>query len=216
MKHRLPVINPDRDGNPVDLGSMYMMRHYFIDKKLRGLEKNTKVLQYLGRVILYENILSYQLSYLIRAIQNQINSKLKKKRLFIKTDDPIDLLGSNLTFGALVFRLKSLSPKNILLADLRKFNEDRNTLTHYMHLGFSNTKDISLKARGLAVRAGGLIDRVASQREKVTPKFKVRIPKVINISELVRFMKERDIALYPFSDKTEDNLKTFNTRRKSV
>lgn len=213
MAKRKPKINLDKNGNPVDFVSMYFMRQHFIEKELAVAAKSSSTVVYLGRLVILENILCYKLAYYIRAIQNEINSKISFARKFIRIEDPIDLLGSTATLGSLVFEIEKLRPKSILLISLKKILADRNELTHYMHLGFSNVKDVQMRARDLTLRINRMLDRVGKETKSITPPFKVpRIPRVINISKLIQYEKERNSAKYPDYDKPAENLKKFNNK----
>ena len=213
--NRKPKIDPQKDGNSIDFVSMHLMRQHFIDKKLFEARTNQPTVLYLGKLMILENILAYKLVHVLTALQNQINAKLISKRIQIKVDDPIGLLSSNATLGTLILYIEKISPKNPNLKALQKFNLDRNLLTHYMHLGFSNTREITLRARSLSLRAEKLITSLEAYRKNITPPFKLsRIPKVIDISKLIAFEKERASAIYPNPEKVEDNLKKFNKKKR--
>lgn len=210
MSKRTPRINPDKEGNSYDFVAMYFMRQHFVEKELAEAARKSPTITYLGKLVIWENILSYKLAFYVRAIQNRINEKISAKRNYIKTDDPIGLLGSDKTLGGLIIKLEELNPQNKHLAFLKKINSDRNTLTHYMHLGFTDIKNITLKARGLTIRMDRAVREISTELRKITPNLRVKIPKTIVLSELAKSEREKASARYPDYLKVKDNLKKFN------
>jgi hypothetical protein len=204
------VFDFEKEKNPIDRIAVMFLQDNYINRELKKLVNNDNKNKYLGKILVYENIIAYKLSYLIRARQEKINSEISLKRFKIKKDNPLILMKENKTLGELIGIYRNLlSTETSLLKKMSRFNTERNVLTHFMHLGFDSSSSIRKKAKSICLLSEKLIIELEKERKNLQIPFNIKIPKIIKVSDLMEFGKQRSEAVFSNPDDIIGNLKKF-------
>ncbi len=167
-----------------------LKERYFINKELYKSFKDDVFTKRIGQMVILENIISYKLADLIILSQNIINKKSNIRNF----NYGVHRLLEKCTLGSLINKLNniSFSSKN-LLKNLISFNELRINITHKMHLGYSDLKEIEKEILNIIKIGKSLLKSLDREIKKRTPEFVVNMPRVIKADELIEaFEKAED------------------------
>lgn len=207
-----------KEKNSNDMIAKAYMQSDFVDKKLLGLLKLncSKITNSLGKVMIYENIISYKLCYFIRARQNEINFSTKSTKLKIKENNPQNLLKEDLTFGVLVKIIDSLFKNSCLVDKLNQFNDVRNKLTHFMHIGFSSVDELFKKSKEACFLAEDILLDFKKKEKRISKKIikRIKVPEFINAEALTEMANDKKNAKFKDPEDISQNLKIYKKNKK--
>jgi len=200
-----------KENNHYDMLAKAYLQNDFIVNKLFNLLKSdkSKITNTLGKIMIYENIITYRICYLIRARQNEINFSIKNNRLKIKEDNPQNLLREDLTFGSLIKIIEYLFKNNLLIGKLKNFNIARNKLTHFMHLDFYSTKNLFEESKRLCLLAEDILLEIKKEDDIIGKEIlkNVKISTVLNAEEFVAMERDKENAIFKNPEDVNNNLK---------
>lgn len=207
-----------KEKNSKDMIAKACMQSDFVDKKLLGLLKlkYSKKISSLGKVMIYENIISYKLCYFIRARQNEINFLMRSTKLKVKESNPQDSLREDLTLGTLIKVVDFLLKDNCLMDKLNQFNDVRNKLTHFMHIGFYDVGELFKNSEEACLLARDILLDLEKEDKRIGKKIikKIKVPEFINAEELVKMENDRRSAKFKNPEDINKNLKIYKKNKK--
>jgi len=203
-----PCFDFMKEKNTYNLLALGLLQFNFQEKLANFIDNKDVV--WLGRVVVYENILSYKLAYLIGARERMINDFLKDNKNKIKPKHPQDLLKENKTFGDLITIFEGLYYKETpLIIKLKEFNKKRNKLTHFMHLGYPDIDKVLKDAQDVCDISRELVRLFQEEEEVCSKDFKLEIPSVISSDELMKMESDKKTSKYGEPEDVDGNLEKY-------